>query len=528
MKHFFISVGVMVIISLQLVSFKPAKFEYAEDLDGTTVLMGQRRRRLQAAMKGQPSESETVKILVNEVLSLLEEVDRWEARDSSSGLHNNDQNYFFAEMEERMEHLQTRVLESLETPNKESAVATLPEPPAIPASGSNNNNSGDCRSKSLYAIWEELKRARNSKQANSRIVTNLVTRTLDVKKEEISLCTHVTSDKMHTLPVLEEFWGGPMSIAVWITSQEAIDQFYEFVATQPDSLSRSASYHVYLEHKPETLDIPGARPLYPHNVLRNMAMKHMDTDFFLNNDADIVTKPGAYRDLMKLMKDTKPKTQMVKVPGKRKTETVIYDPNTAGRSPDMPMSLSEQLKHRSFFVLPAFERLMPKNDTTITQEMLPRDKKELLRMNQEKTVEVFYKGLYKIQGPTDYPTYFANTTDWYYPIPYQPNYEPYVLGYKHGAPSYWEPMRGFGWNKQSWFREAAKMGYGFYVLRDQFVVHRNHPSIRKKGAEQSRNQPHMAALKDMLAKRYYVARPPESAPMPRPRPGVGNSTRTRV
>jgi hypothetical protein len=48
------------------------------------------------------------------------------------------------------------------------------------------------------------------------------------------------------------------------------------------------------------------------------------------------------------------------------------------------------------------------------------------------------------------------------------------------------------------------MDYRFYVLRDFFIVHRNHPSIRNMETERNRNRRAWFAFQQYLEKRYWI------------------------
>ena len=336
----------------------------------------------------------------------------------------------------------------------------------------------------------------NNLAKNTRVLANVVPRLSIIPQDAITLITHVSTSKLDKLILLQEFWGGPLSVAVWIKAKDDVRVFYSFLEHQATpALLEATSFHVWMEYQPE--------PYYPHNKLRNLALRHSDSDFFMTNDADIITKPNSYRELMALMEQTAPPTSPNRWGMKQLPPEVKYDPNTAGTT--TPLSFGEAMKHRALFVVPAFERHLPDGSNEVTADMLPRTKQELQQMRKAKLITEFYGATSKIQGPTQYHIWHANQTDWYYPITYKTQYEPYVIGYKHGVPLHGEAFRGFGWNKQSWLREMGNhMNYRFYVLRDFFIVHRNHASVRKMGTEQNRNRPVWLAFQQYLEKRYWM------------------------
>lgn len=366
--------------------------------------------------------------------------------------------------EEASDSPKTKQLDGANAVAKSTAVA-------VPSSSSSISSS----SSSLLSLWKELVAESSPPKSQHRIVANVVPRRGENQKDDITMLTHVSPNKMDRLPLLQKFWGGPMSVAIWIKSEADVDDFYKFIElsnTDHPALRQAASYHVYMEYPPEKL--------YPHNTLRNLALTNMDSDYFLTNDADIVTNPNAYAQLKELM-------------------------NTASGAPSSStgaLNLKEQLHRRSLFVLPVFERFLPEGKVEVTEEMLPTSKSDLMEMHRAQKLEIFYKSLKNIQGSTNYDLWFANSTDIYYDITYHQGFEPYVLGYKHGTPRYCEVFRGFGFNKQSWLMEAAAAKFKFFVLRDQFMVHRNHLSIRKPGPEKRRNQKHLEAF-ELYLNNFY-------------------------
>lgn len=318
----------------------------------------------------------------------------------------------------------------------------------------------------LELAWEELELRNSPAEEQFRLFTNVVERSQPITdKEDVTILTHVTPNKLYRLELLDKFYGGPISVAVYIGSRQDIADFYNFIhkhQNDPDSsLPKHASYHVLMEYDPV--------PLYPNNRLRNLALQYSDTKYFMSNDVDIVTKPNTHAELKALFPQIK-----------------------------------DKLDHRGIFVVPVFERFLPKKKdlTFVTEEYLPRSKEELIKMvKNEKSVSAFYMSnprTRNIQRAANFTKWYGNDTDIYYNIKYENFFEPYVLALKNGAPQYWEVFRGFGYDKQSWFFEAARMKYKFYVLRDFFLVHRNHAGARDIQGGLQRNKPIMKSMNQYM------------------------------
>lgn len=153
-----------------------------------------------------------------------------------------------------------------------------------------------------------------------------------------------------------------------------------------------------------------------------------------------------------------------------------------------------------------FERFAPKNATQVTEDMLPRNKQQVLDMVKRKEVAGFHSGEGNPgHAPTNFPLWLSNKTeDDYYDITYKNIFEPYIMGYKHGIPRYWPFFRGFGYDKFSWFFELNRAGYKFSVFRDFYMIHMNHPILSKtdKKAMTEVNRPFWQEFKRYLSQRY--------------------------
>jgi len=256
------------------------------------------------------------------------------------------------------------------------------------------------------------------------------------------MVTQGTPAKLDRLLHVLAHWNGPISCTAVISSNEDIVRLADFWSSNT-IIRLYVSIHVYMEQQPNTQG-------YPINIARNIALDHIDSDYFLANDIDFVPDPAAF--------------------------------------PALSAANKTELKSRVLWVLPAFERFLKKGkkDALVNDvALIPHDKSALLEMVKEGVVDQFHH--YSLgQRPTNY-THWYNTTEDYY-IKLKKFYEPYVIGYRYGAPQYWPTFRGFGFNKAAWFMEVERMGYAFKVLADHFVVHMNHPGRQKRKGDKKVHQ----------------------------------------
>jgi len=303
-------------------------------------------------------------------------------------------------------------------------------------------------------------------------LTNAFVRTPAISYNDITMTTHGTVSKLARLLIQLSWWDGPASVAIYITDPIDIGTLVDFLEANQDRLKK-ARFHILLE-KTELM--------YPHNTLRNLALNNVGSDYFLALDGDFIPPMKSHQGLFNLIRS-----------------------NT---------NLREKLRSRVLFVLPAFEVLQQPNDTSaepsfpssnqthLAEYLLPRDKHSALKAKDQGTLAEFHLEAFAPgQRATKYPRWLRNQTGAFYMIEYEEQYEPYVLGYRHGVPKLWNRFRGYGYNKASWFLQLDRAGYQFAVLRDYFVSHLYHPSNRNQ-KNRRKVMKHWNALKRHL-KRVY-------------------------
>eukprot|EP00980_Cylindrotheca_fusiformis_P030815 scaffold25460_cov117-Cylindrotheca_fusiformis.AAC.1 len=245
----------------------------------------------------------------------------------------------------------------------------------------------------------------SSSQIKPMILKNFIRRDgkKGLKKMDITLATQLSTSKFKNLLTQLDYWNGPASVAVYISKVEDLDMLYNFTRENRKYVHET-SFHLVLE-KPGSL-------LYPANVLRNVAMEAIESDYFLAIDVDLVPLPRDCHD--ELVSDY--------------SRIKLVD------------------KESLLFILPAFSLFPQEGKDYATADMLPSSKAMIVDMVKNGQMDQFWKDKFPPgHGPTDYEQWLANTEkkkDPFYPIhlSYRSSlsFEPYVVGFKPGIPRYWE------------------------------------------------------------------------------------------
>lgn len=307
-----------------------------------------------------------------------------------------------------------------------------------------------------------------TRQIKPTVLTNLIRREGVLGLEDIVMATHISADKLPILLVQLKYWKGPASVAVYVKSNSHIDDFFDFI-DEKQGILHNASFHLVMEKT--TL-------VYPHNVLRNVALHTIESDYFVALDVDFIpAAKNSYGGLVSLLQANH--------------------------------SVRDELrKHRRLFIIPAFELFAQDGKKQATEDTLPHSKVEVTRMIKNQTMRPFEKRFPKGHKPTNFPRWLElvemQSKEDYYTISHKRKkkaFEPYVFGYRPGIPRYWEEFRGYGWNKISFFQECLASGYEFAVLCDFFCVHLNHPDppLKLKGEMSDSNIPYWHHFKEYVS-----------------------------
>jgi hypothetical protein len=263
------------------------------------------------------------------------------------------------------------------------------------------------------------------------------------------------------------------AVAVYITNNKHIDAFFEF-AEENRGILQNTSFHFVLEKTTQA---------YPHNILRNVAMQTIESDYFVALDVDFIPAPkNSYEGLVSLLQ----------------SNHTVRD---------------ELRENRRLFIIPAFELFARDGQTEATEDMLPHSKEDIAEMVKNQAMQPFEKGFARGHLATNHPKWLELVKGQkgisYYTLDRTQKrrlkyFEPFVLGYRPGIPRYWEDLRGFGWDKISFFQECIAAGYVYAVLCDFYCVHLNHPdpSRESQSAMERLNEPYVIQFKNYKEKMY--------------------------
>lgn len=288
----------------------------------------------------------------------------------------------------------------------------------------------------------------------------------------VVLTTHISMSKFDRIPILMQWWKGPISIAIWCSTHTEVEAFLERMSDmdlfrvssteesgeQEQIESQRIFFHFFFESVTK-------EALYPHNILRNLALEYNDDSnsddggLVVGVDADFIPTWNAHSAL-------------------RETLQV---------HPEIRQSLKNE---RTAFVLPVFEivdlRLEGKKVTPKEEaEALPKSRNELLQMFSNETAKLWHHApshdatetekWLKYNITADAPSNAEESMDSIsYAIEPELRYEPYFLVDRSVMPRYWAGFRGFGLNKVSITHEMVLGGFRFRVLRDFYATHLAH------------------------------------------------------
>lgn len=281
-------------------------------------------------------------------------------------------------------------------------------------------------------------------------------------KFAITLTTHMGVGKYQRFLVLLQRWNGPISIAVKIRNLDEIHLFHSFILQHLDILD-NVLFHYYVEHAPEYDQV------YPQNILRNLAMTHIGTEYFLVNDVDIFPSPVNTHDRLR--------------------DLIAADL-------DIQKGL---LSEDKLYIIPMFDfnKVIPDDELTYDHAEFPKTKQDATFMNGTGVISQHLMAQHpKGHRAVDYEKWFGNKTGPSYGIEFENKFEPYAIGSRtvlksitiagtrrrtttkqmRDLPLFYPHYRGYGFDKYSWYAELTWSGYKLEVLRDFFLFHAKHDS----------------------------------------------------
>uniref|UniRef100_A0AAR2LC36 LARGE xylosyl- and glucuronyltransferase 1 n=1 Tax=Pygocentrus nattereri TaxID=42514 RepID=A0AAR2LC36_PYGNA len=238
-------------------------------------------------------------------------------------------------------------------------------------------------------------------------------------QSDVTLVAQLSMDRLQMLEAICKHWEGPISLALYLSDAEA-QQFLRYAQGSEVLMSRSnVGYHiVYKEGQ-----------FYPVNLLRNVAMRQVNTPYMFLSDIDFLPMYGLYEYL-------------------RKSVVQLDMANT-----------------KKALVVPAFETLRYRLS-------YPKSKAELLSQLDMGTLFTFrYHVWTKGHAPTNFAKWRTATTP--YRVQWEADFEPYVM-VRRDCPEYDRRFVGFGWNKVAHIMELDAQEYEFVVLPNAYMIHMPH------------------------------------------------------
>ena len=288
-------------------------------------------------------------------------------------------------------------------------------------------------------------------------ISNVIKRKSPAIPNSITLVTQGHVTKFPRLAALVERWQGPVSCAMYITSQEELFSWYNHVQilTKGNNtlFQKYVSIHLVFEAANTV-----SKPLYPINKLRNLALRNAkdESDYVFLDDIDLI-------------------------PGTQSHSSVLSTILREEQKNDNNIKEESSISNKNIWVLPAFERFPSFHDESDTNEILaliPNDKSSLNLALANKDVAPFHAHIPHEHGHTDYARWY-NETD-IYDVEYGYNFEPYGIIPSKGLHEFFPMFRGFGKNKSTFFLEAHLRGYKFKILPNHFVVHLDHEFLDER------------------------------------------------
>ncbi|KAG1448076.1 hypothetical protein G6F56_009052 [Rhizopus delemar] len=257
------------------------------------------------------------------------------------------------------------------------------------------------------------------------------------KKIDVSLISQFSVNRLDTFAQVIETWPGPISITIYLTQPEDLDELIQFFKL-PKNLAAYSTTTITLVKPDYNTDEHLA---YPINHLRNLAITSSSTEYIFVTDADFMPSSNLYSYLRS-----------------RLIPFVIYQ--------------SKKLSATAW-VVPCFAIHEAYADLPI-----PNDYNQLRRLVGQGVAYITDPGAG--HGPTlatevamVRPLLLGNPLA--YEACYESQWEPYYVLHR-SAPLYDVRFRNQGGDKQSHALQLNAEGYRFMVLREIFMVHRDHQS----------------------------------------------------
>ncbi|KAI9475902.1 MAG: glycosyl-transferase for dystroglycan-domain-containing protein [Benjaminiella poitrasii] len=292
----------------------------------------------------------------------------------------------------------------------------------------------------VLALAKKMKKM-IKEQANEGREIILTHREKDISLNEKIDVTMISQFSVNRLEIFSKAignWQGPISIAIYLTQPTDIDELVRFFKIEQNLKTYSRAIITLV--KPNYLD--NTRLQYPINHLRNIAITESSTDYIFVMDADFVPSSNLYSFVHS-----------------RLIPFVLYQ---SGKLPP------------TAWVVPCFAIHEEYDDLPI-----PESYGELRRLVGKGIAYITDPGAG--HGPTlatevamIRPFLLGNPLA--YEVCYESQWEPYYILHR-SAPLYDVRFKNQGGDKQSHALHLNAERYRFMVLREVFMVHKDHPTM---------------------------------------------------
>eukprot|EP00736_Rhodelphis_marinus_P003022 Rmarinus@m.19060 len=248
----------------------------------------------------------------------------------------------------------------------------------------------------------------------------------------MTLCTHLSLDRLASLTVMAESWHaqseglGSISASIFVRSLATADRLKTAIAASP-ALQQIVDMHVVVGDQED-------RNCYPHNYLRNVAMRYSRSDYIMSVDVDLL--PGA----------------------------------TLFASLDVVKRGVVEGCRKCIFIVPFFY--------TLRHQEIPDTKKALVELDGKKNGIHFGMRGSSLKE-------WRDATDVYRIANRVKGFNPFFIQHRAYAPYFHPLFCGYGSDRVSYLIELEQAGFEYYVLPEAWVVHMPHTAgVRTINADQ--------------------------------------------
>jgi Glycosyl-transferase for dystroglycan len=261
----------------------------------------------------------------------------------------------------------------------------------------------------------------------------------------ISLAYHLTFDRFTSLKMHLQRWDGPIVIGFY-----GVDSAIVETALRPLNLARIRRGQILISH----VVVSGRfYSPYPVNLMRNVVLEAIQTTLVLLLDGDFIPSAGLFTKL-----------------------SSSYD--------------QYELESRSKALV-----VVPFN-LRFNMRRVPESKPELVSAVEKKRVSFFDGDPRPHHTPVNYSHWLNTSTD--YDIGYRYWFEPYAVFNMRTFPLFDNAFQFYGYDKVQYYVNLFRIGFGFKVLSQEFIVHLPH---RRNGWEAAYADDNKAYI-DQLSKAF--------------------------